>query len=161
IGDVEYFPVPYPHGGRDRPRFAPDARRYLERPIESRKGDLLRIVQMLTGQHANRIRVHRLLDRPLDGFVDWLTQVDPGNPGDEERMKRCDDEAHGVRLPWLEVVERTIEIGQSYPKRRRSSGTNSTISPMNAAALINMLTQHCLNCVGVPEKFQPVWRALE
>src|SRR6266436_420105 len=119
IGDVEYLPVLYPRHGRDRARFAPNARRYFEWPIEPRKGDLLLILQMLTGQHANRIRVHRLLDRVLDVFVDRPAQVYSRNPGDEERMKRCDDEIHGVRLPWLKVAEHAIEISQFYPRRRR------------------------------------------
>src|SRR6266436_1129140 len=50
IGDVEYLPVPYPRRGRGRRGFAPDAGRYFKWPIEPRKGDLLLVLQMLTGQ---------------------------------------------------------------------------------------------------------------
>src|SRR5262249_27786079 len=95
IGDVEYFPAPYPCRGRDLCGFTANARRYFKWPIEPRKSDLLLILQMLTGQHANSIRVHRLLDRPLDVFTDRPAQVDFRNLGSEVRMKRRDDKGHG------------------------------------------------------------------
>src|SRR5258708_21394088 len=98
IGDVEYFTVPYPCPGRDRRGFAPNARRYFKWPIEPRKGDLLLVLQMLTAQHANRVRVHRPFDRALDVFADRPAQVDFRNLGNEVRMKRRDGEGHGGRL---------------------------------------------------------------
>src|SRR5215831_2402883 len=98
IGDVEYFPMLYPCSGSNCPGPAPNARRYLKWPIDSRKGDLLLILKTLTGQHANGVCVHCALDCPLDVFVNRLAQVEVRDRGDEERMKRCDREFHGARF---------------------------------------------------------------
>src|SRR5215469_16345678 len=94
IGDVEYFPVLYTRVGRRGGGFALNVRRYLKRPIETRKRDLLRIVEPLTRQHADRVAIHRALDRAVRVFVDRLAQVDAGDLRDEQRMERCDIEFH-------------------------------------------------------------------
>src|SRR5258706_10527034 len=120
IGDVEYLPVPYPRRGRDRRRFAPNARRYFKGPIEPRKGDLLLVLQMLTGQHANRVRVHRPLDRALDVRADRPAQVDFRNLGNEVRMKRRDDEGHGGRLPGSRSLNARSESANFFSNSGRS-----------------------------------------
>src|SRR5229473_2298355 len=152
IGDVEYFPVLYPCGGRDRRGFAPNARRYFKWPIEPRKGDLLVVLQMLTGQHANRVRVHRPLDRALDVFADRPAQVDFRNLGNEVRMKRRGDEGHYGRLLAQDCRAR----GRNLPILPQTAAVVPTetaqFSPTDSARPINTWAHPFLNMRWLPCK---------
>jgi hypothetical protein len=70
IGGIEYVSVSCPAPATDCTGLASNLWLDLKWTVEPRKSDQLLILQMLTGQHAYRVHIHRALDRPLRSFVD-------------------------------------------------------------------------------------------
>ena len=62
-------------------------RRHFERAIEARERRLFFVVEMLIGQHRDRVLVHGARDRVLRLRVDAGGEVDPAELGGEQRMQ--------------------------------------------------------------------------
>src|SRR5215471_14890149 len=74
IGEIKYLLVRYPPFHTLHTGFAPNVNAWrIKPPEEPRKGDLLLVPHVLTGQHAHRVLVHGALDRLPYVFVDRLT----------------------------------------------------------------------------------------
>src|SRR6185436_11928486 len=87
VGDIEDVAVLDSRRSGRTAVLAVGLRRQFERAIETGEGRLLFVVEMLIGQHRDRVLVHGACDRVLRPGVDAGGEVDAGQFGSEQRMQ--------------------------------------------------------------------------
>ena len=68
----------------------------FQRTVEPRERDLPLVVDILMRQHADRIRVHRLLDRIARRKIDVAAEIGAPDFGGKKRVKLSDGDIHGA-----------------------------------------------------------------